>query len=131
MTHDMSSLPSSGGPGGRLGEGPGVRGRWVVLKFGGTSVSTRESWRTIASLVRERIEEGLRPLLVGSALSGVTDALEEMLGLAVLGRHEAALHAIEARHLELGRALGLDPEPVLRGRARRAVAPRPGRLPPA
>ena len=87
---------------------------WVVLKLGGSSVSTPEHWQTIAGLARERIAEGLRPLLVCSALSGVSDALEEMLGLAVQGRHEAALHALEARHLELGRALGLDPEPLLR-----------------
>ena len=89
--------------------------RWVVLKFGGTSVSTPERWRTIAGLVRERIAEGYRPLVVCSALSRISNQLEAMLGLAVAGQHEAALHALEARHLELGRELGLDPEPLLRG----------------
>lgn len=43
---------------------------WVVLKFGGTSVSTPERWATIAELTRQRISEraedgeGLRPLVV-------------------------------------------------------------------
>lgn len=33
----------------------------VVLKFGGTSVSSLARWRTIAAAIRERLDEGLRP----------------------------------------------------------------------
>src|SRR6185369_3544991 len=80
---------------------------WVVLKFGGTSVSRLERWQTIASLVEARLAEGVRPLIVCSALSGISDRLEQMLALAVRGEHEAALSAIQARHRELGGALGL------------------------
>lgn len=87
---------------------------WVVLKFGGTSVSTPERWRTITSLAEERVREGLRPLVVCSALSRVTSELEEMLGLAVREEHEEALQAISARHLELGAGLGIDAEALLR-----------------
>ncbi|HVG09090.1 MAG TPA: bifunctional aspartate kinase/diaminopimelate decarboxylase [Thermoanaerobaculia bacterium] len=87
---------------------------WVVLKFGGTSVSSPERWTTIASLAEQRIAEGLRPLVVCSALSRVTSELERMLGLAVRGEHEEALQAITARHLELGAALGVDAEALLR-----------------
>ncbi len=53
---------------------------WVVLKFGGTSVSSRDSWQTIARLVRARLEMGLRPVIVHSALQGVSNALEEFCG---------------------------------------------------
>jgi diaminopimelate decarboxylase/aspartate kinase len=42
---------------------------WVVLKFGGTSVSSADNWRNIVGVVRERIDAGLRPLVVHSALS--------------------------------------------------------------
>jgi hypothetical protein len=39
---------------------------WVVMKFGGRSVSSAKNWQTIASLVHERLEEGLRPVIVHS-----------------------------------------------------------------
>lgn len=87
---------------------------WVVLKFGGTSVSTPERWATIADLTRQRISEGLRPLVVCSALSGISNQLEVLLGLAVQDRHEEALAAIRARHLELGKGLGVDASGLLR-----------------
>ena len=93
--------------------------RWVVLKFGGTSVSTVERWRTIAALAEARLEAGLRPLIVCSALSGISDRLEQVLALAAEsqgqqgrqgqeGSYAAAFAAIVARHRELGAALGLD-----------------------
>jgi diaminopimelate decarboxylase/aspartate kinase len=87
---------------------------WVVLKFGGTSVSTPERWATIADLIRRRTEEGLRPLLVCSALSGISNRLEALLGLAVQDRHEEAFAALRARHLELGAGLGVDAAELLR-----------------
>jgi len=87
---------------------------WVILKFGGTSVSSPERWGTIAALAEERTAAGLRPLVVCSALSRITSELETMLGLAVRGEHEAALRAIAARHLELGARLGVDAEALLR-----------------
>ena len=87
---------------------------WVILKFGGTSVSSPERWATIAALAEERMAEGLRPLVVCSALSRVTSELERMLELAVRGEHEEALEALKARHLELGAGLGVDAEALLR-----------------
>ena len=87
---------------------------WVVLKFGGTSVSTPERWGIIAGLARRRIDEGLRPLVVCSALSGISNQLKDLLGLAVQGRHEEALAEIQARHLELGSGLGIDAGDLLR-----------------
>ncbi len=59
--------------------------RWVVAKFGGTSVSSVANWQNIASVVRARLAEGVRPVVVHSALSGVTDRLEECLRLATNG----------------------------------------------
>jgi len=46
----------------------GVTDTWLVLKFGGTSVSGRPQWETIASLAGQRIDDGNRVLLVCSAV---------------------------------------------------------------
>ncbi|MGH8250536.1 MAG: hypothetical protein ACREVI_07525 [Steroidobacteraceae bacterium] len=42
--------------------------RWIVIKFGGTSVSSRANWDHIARIVREREEEGSRVLVGHSVL---------------------------------------------------------------
>ena len=87
--------------------------RWVVLKFGGTSVATVERWETIAAAVEARIAEGMRPVAVCSALSGVSNLLEDALRKAPLGNHAEALAEIERRHAALAEAMGLDPEPLI------------------
>ena len=51
----------------------------VVLKFGGTSVADRKNWSNIASILKESIASGEKPLLVCSALSGVSNKLEEIV----------------------------------------------------
>ncbi|HUD97128.1 MAG TPA: hypothetical protein VMO24_06255 [Woeseiaceae bacterium] len=58
---------------------------WVVMKFGGTSVSTAENWRTIATLIRNRQAAGLNPVVVHSALRGVSNALTATLDSSVQG----------------------------------------------
>ena len=58
---------------------------WIVMKFGGSSVSSAENWQTIANLLKHRLEEGLQPLVVHSALQGVSNALEAVLTAAVNG----------------------------------------------
>ncbi|HKZ10426.1 MAG TPA: diaminopimelate decarboxylase [Rhodanobacteraceae bacterium] len=73
---------------------------WVVLKFGGTSVATAERWRTIQKLAAARRAEGMRVLVVVSALSGITDALKALCTCAPAER-EAALAGVVARHREL------------------------------
>ena len=73
---------------------------WIVLKFGGTSVSRRHRWDIIGQLMRERGEERqARVLVVVSALSGVTNALQAIVderrdATAVL----AAVDTLEQRH---------------------------------
>ena len=104
---------------------------WLVLKFGGTSVSKRERWDTIGRLAAARAgEERARVLVVVSALSEVTNELQAISqGDAIAGRIAALL----ARHRafcegELGinadaaigerlralQALGDDPRAALR-----------------
>jgi diaminopimelate decarboxylase/aspartate kinase len=86
---------------------PRVESRWIVLKFGGTSVSTLVNWRNIARVVRKRLADGDRVLIVHSALSGITDRLESFLRAALAGTHIELLAGIEARHQALATELGV------------------------
>lgn len=87
---------------------------WVVLKFGGTSVSTAENWQTIRSLVEERIDQGHRPLVVCSALSQVSNQLEELLEEAVAGGDlTPGLDGLRHQHADLASELGLHPASIL------------------
>jgi diaminopimelate decarboxylase/aspartate kinase len=88
---------------------PRAESRWIVLKFGGTSVSTLANWRNIAHVVRKRLAEGDRILIVHSALSGITDRLENFLRAALAGTHLELLAGIEARHQALAAELGVGP----------------------
>ena len=97
--------------------------RWIVLKFGGTSVSERVRWDTVGRLARERHERGgARVLVVVSALSGVTNALQAIAEGAddAIGRMEALVE----RHRVFAKTLGLDADGVLGERlaALRALA---------
>jgi bifunctional diaminopimelate decarboxylase / aspartate kinase len=80
---------------------------WVVLKFGGTSVSSVSNWKNVAEVVRARLDEGLRPVVVHSALSGITDRLEQLLAKALTGGWEPVIEQIELRHCDLSRDLGI------------------------
>ena len=89
---------------------------WIVAKFGGTSVSTRARWDTIADIVRRHRDAGRHPLLVCSALSGISDQLDSLLNAAESGSDlSGAVTAVKDRHRQLGRDLGVDAEAVLAG----------------
>ncbi len=82
---------------------------WVVLKFGGTSVSSAVNWHNIARVLRERMADNLRPVVVHSALSGITDRLESLLSAAMVGGHRAVLGQIDRAHRDLAEKLGIVP----------------------
>jgi diaminopimelate decarboxylase/aspartate kinase len=90
---------------------------WIVLKFGGTSVSRRERWDAIGALMQQRAaEEQARVLVVVSALSGVTNALQALIDK----RSDApaladGIDALATRHLAFASDLGL-PASVLDAR---------------
>ena len=74
----------------------------IVCKFGGTSVGSAAAIRRLAGIVRARHERGERPLVVVSALSGVTDALVTLVRSTAVPEPAAALQAelgaLVARH---------------------------------
>jgi diaminopimelate decarboxylase/aspartate kinase len=80
---------------------------WIVLKFGGTSVSSLANWTNIARIVRERRAGGARVLIVHSAITGITDRLERLLDAAIAQAHEEELSFIEERHRALAAELSV------------------------
>ncbi|MFL6592987.1 MAG: bifunctional aspartate kinase/diaminopimelate decarboxylase [Luteimonas sp.] len=85
--------------------------RWIVLKFGGTSVSRRNRWDNIGAIASKRmLEQDARVLVVVSALSGVTNALQ---AIADGGDAGPGIDALVARHLDFARELGIDAQAVL------------------
>ena len=55
---------------------PAPGANWVVVKFGGTSVSTRARWDRIAAIAKSWRARNRHVLIVVSALSGTTDKLK-------------------------------------------------------
>jgi diaminopimelate decarboxylase/aspartate kinase len=90
------------------GQPPTSDRAWVVLKFGGTSVATAARWRTIAELARQRVEAGQRPVVVVSAVSGLTNRLQALIDRELDAPTLAAeAEAIRSQHLQLIAELGL------------------------
>jgi aspartate kinase len=77
----------------------------IVMKFGGTSVGSADRMRTLAARVRERLDR--RPVVVVSALSGVTDLLIQGAQRALRRDHgvEALVRDLHERHADVVRDL--------------------------
>jgi diaminopimelate decarboxylase/aspartate kinase len=94
---------------------------WVVLKFGGTSVSRRHRWDTIGRLAKKRMDESdaraasTRVLVVVSALSGVTNELTAIANIGAADARDIAarIDALVERHRAFCAELDLDPDAVL------------------
>src|SRR4030095_4200735 len=76
--------------------------RWVVHKFGGTSVADARGYQAAARILRSLRSDGERVAVVVSAMSGVTDTLIELVSLAAIQNDSylAKLQALKERHLE-------------------------------
>jgi len=85
--------------------GRGVRA-WVVLKFGGSSVSAKQRWENIAKLMLERMVTH-QVMVVVSALSGVTDALQNLTQTVDAAARREHSQRIAARHRSFAASLGL------------------------
>jgi len=68
-----------------------MEGSRQVLKFGGTSVGSGECIRRVASIIGHHVRdgEGMFPVIVVSAMSGVTDQLLRIARFACIGDHES------------------------------------------
>lgn len=89
---------------------------WIVVKYGGTSVSSRASWDSIAATLRALRSSGHRVLIVVSALTGITDRLHALGEPGVAdARRQALLREIADRHHGLIAELALADATLLDG----------------
>ena len=105
--------------------------RWIVLKFGGTSVSNLSNWTNIAAVTRKRLAEGANVLIVHSAVSGITDRLERLLAPRCRASTRPRSSAIVARHQQLCDELGVGRSAQLDGYFTELRADRAGHPPDA
>ncbi|HET7777640.1 MAG TPA: bifunctional aspartate kinase/diaminopimelate decarboxylase [Rudaea sp.] len=77
------------------------------MKFGGTSVSTRERWDKIAAIAERWRDRGKHVLVVVSALSGITDKLKALIEAPDAAARGAVRDAIVERHRAMFAELGL------------------------
>jgi aspartate kinase len=80
----------------------------LIMKFGGTSLQGGAEIRQVGQIVRRF--SARRPVVVVSAMSGVTDGLIDLADRAVRGSPRevgAGLERLRARHLKVARLLGL------------------------
>ncbi len=82
---------------------------WIVLKYGGTSVSTAERWAQIARRIQELLPTH-RVWIVASALAEVSNRLEAAVEEAIHGLPPDAYGWIRERHKALADEIGLDEE---------------------
>jgi len=75
--------------------------RWLVMKFGGSSVTSSERWRTIARQARRGLDSNRNVLIVVSALSGVTDLLTRLAEEESADGRKTIVDEIELRHRKL------------------------------
>jgi aspartokinase len=78
----------------------------IVMKFGGTSVADASALEDVARIVAAQRE--LRPVVVVSAMSGVTDALLKSVAMAREGQVDEAFESLKEifqRHAEAARQL--------------------------
>ena len=80
----------------------------IISKFGGTSVSSRETWDNIASIAKTHIKEGLQPIIVCSALTQISNLLEKAIEAALSQVHDPIEKDIIKRHEALAQALEVD-----------------------
>ena len=77
------------------------------MKFGGSSVKNAERMSNVAQIIKKRLDKD--PIVVVSALGGITDKLIEAAKAASLGEDSSNIIAeIEERHYSTIKDLGLD-----------------------
>jgi len=87
--------------------GPLVDTKFVILKYGGTSVASAVRWESIVEVVQARMDEGYVPVLVCSALAGVSNLLDQLLNAAMSDSHKRIIDQIEEKHRVLAQDMGI------------------------
>jgi diaminopimelate decarboxylase/aspartate kinase len=79
----------------------------LVIKFGGTSVSSLHTWENIAAITKKHISDGVQPVIVCSALSQISNKLEKAIEAALINQHQNIATDIESSYGELASALNV------------------------
>jgi bifunctional diaminopimelate decarboxylase / aspartate kinase len=82
----------------------------VISKFGGTSVSSRETWDNIVAITKAHLRQGTQPIIVCSALTQASNLLEKMVEAALLDNHQRLVADLTDKYLSLAKALDVDPD---------------------
>lgn len=82
--------------------------RTIIAKFGGTSVSTRPTWDNILKISKNHIQNGLKPVLVCSAMSQASNRLEKLIEQALKDTFNDLLQEFIHLHQQLLQTLELD-----------------------
>ncbi len=84
------------------------------MKFGGTSVGTAKNIRSVAKIIAQRADQ--RPIVVVSAVAGITDALIEVYNQDTANARIERVQALASKHQAIIAELGIDTdciEPLL------------------
>lgn len=82
----------------------------IILKFGGTSISTRENISNICGILKR--EQKRQPVVIVSAVSGVTDLLLSLPALSV-SKQKVVIKELIAIHQELAKScFGIPPQEI-------------------
>lgn len=82
----------------------------LVTKFGGTSVSSLPTWQNIAAITKQHIANGVQPVIVCSAMTQVSNKLEEAIEAALLNQYQVIETEISEGYQKLAQALGVSSE---------------------
>ena len=71
---------------------------WIILKFGGSSVSKYENWKIIIERIQYFTEIDYNVMVVISALSGITNLLQDICSTSNIEKRTLILNQIHEKH---------------------------------
>ncbi|MDP3704411.1 MAG: bifunctional aspartate kinase/diaminopimelate decarboxylase [Legionellaceae bacterium] len=83
--------------------------RQIITKFGGTSVSSRETWNHILAITQKHLQNGMQPVIVCSALTQASNKLEKVIEAALMNKHDDLQSELIGNYIDLADALEVDP----------------------
>lgn len=79
----------------------------LITKFGGTSVSSLQTWENIYRITQQHIKNGVQPVIVCSAMTQISNKLEQAIEAALVDQHHSIYQDIEQSHGTLAESLGI------------------------
>lgn len=80
---------------------------WIVIKFGGTSVSSLSQWQNITKIIQQHLIQNQPILVVCSAPNKVSNLLDTLITEAAQGNHSTILDDITEIYRNLSNALNV------------------------